>query len=85
MGRKRSVFGVTLHEHLSEDFERLCKTGLKFNANLLRHLAIRLMNELWNQFYHKQMRDVKSETLVLDIGTSSRIHMQKIEHDIIRR
>ena len=49
-GRKRSVWATEVHMILVVEFERLSKTGLKFNANILKTLARRILLDDHNAF-----------------------------------
>ena len=56
-GRKRAAWVEALHIALQENFDRFQKTGLKFNANLLCHLALCLVRESSNADYQTNMID----------------------------
>ena len=64
---KQAVCVEALHVALLKEFERLRKSGLKFNMNLLRHLAMHLVHESSTMTYHKNMRDPKSENLISEM------------------
>ena len=48
--RKRSVWATEVHMILVVEFERLCKTGLKSNANILKTLARMILLDDHNEF-----------------------------------
>ena len=84
-GRKRAGWVEALHVALLEEFERLRKSGLKFNGNLLRHLAMHLVHESSNMTYHKNMRDPKSEKLILEMITARWIQAFMSRYQIVSR
>ena len=68
-GRKRATWVSSLHDDLLQDFEELRKTGMKFNATLLPHLALHLIGQSRNDRYNKHMRDTESGKLIVDMIT----------------
>lgn len=54
-GRKQSAWATALYKDLLDDFERLRKAGVKFNATLLRRLALRLITGSTSDAYYAHM------------------------------
>ena len=74
-----------LHVALPEGLERLRKSGLEFNGNLLRHLAMHLVHESSTMTYHKNTRDTKSEKLLLEMITARWIQAFMSRYQIVSR
>lgn len=60
LGREKSAWVEKLHKNLFGESKSLLKSGLKFNAKFLRHLAVHLVNVSRNEAFHMHFRDLKS-------------------------
>ena len=84
-GRKQARLVEALHVALPEEFERLRNSGLNFNGNLLRNLAMHLVHESSTITEHKNMRDSKYGILILEMITARLIQALISQYQILSR
>eukprot|EP00171_Calliarthron_tuberculosum_P001361 IDg1361t1 len=84
-GRKRAAWVAALHDDLLVEFERLRKSGLKFNARVLRLLAVHMINVSNSDLYHTSMRDQKSGKTIVEMITPRWIQAFMNRHQIVSR
>lgn len=69
-GRKRMPWVVSLQEDLVQEFERICKVGIKFSATMLTSMAKDLVRTSQNGAYDALMISGRLENPIVDLVTA---------------